>query len=362
VVDDEPIARATVEALLASEQYILNFAVDGPAAIAAVTAQRPDVILLDVMLPGMDGFTVCKQIRATAGTRHIPIIMFTSLADKQTLVQGLAAGADDFLTKPVLGVELRARVRSMLRIKSQYDELQRLLQQREDLVNMIVHDMRGPLTVLSLQVQVLQQMTGAEQVPEEPEATKTQHMQQHALDAMLRGINRLERMITDMLFMAKMDEGYVLLNKMQVDIVRLVASTAEFYSPIAEGREIELQLDLPDEPCLVELDEVLFIRVVENLINNALKFAASNTVVTLRIRPLEAPHHVRLEVVDQGPGVLPAYKERIFNKFDVVPLGQNGIPQVGLGLAYCKLIVEAHGGRISVEDNDPNGAIFCINI
>lgn len=130
IVDDEPGTRHAMEALLYQENYELLFATSGQEAISKLAELSPDVILLDVMMPGMDGFEVCQFIKSDKQWQHIPIILVTALGSKKDLVRGIDSGADDFLSKPVSGLELSARVRSMLRIKNQYDQLE---QQRKDL-------------------------------------------------------------------------------------------------------------------------------------------------------------------------------------------------------------------------------------
>jgi PAS domain S-box-containing protein len=130
IVDDEPSARDTLEAFLFQEGYDLAFAASGSEALACLDGLAPDVILLDVMMPGMDGLKVCQRLKTDKRWRHIPIILVTALDGKEDLALGLAAGADDFLSKPVNGLELRARVRSMLHIKKQHDELEMRVQER----------------------------------------------------------------------------------------------------------------------------------------------------------------------------------------------------------------------------------------
>src|SRR5262245_5502577 len=123
VVDDERTARDTLEAFLYPENYHLLFATNGFEALNCLQTFEPDVILLDVMMPGLDGYEVCQQIKANEAWRHIPLILITALNSKAEVVRGLDTGADEFLSKPVNGYELRARIRSMLRIKRQHDQL-----------------------------------------------------------------------------------------------------------------------------------------------------------------------------------------------------------------------------------------------
>jgi CheY-like chemotaxis protein len=155
VVDDEPSGFDVIEAHLFRERYDLSYASSGIKALNLIDSLEPDVILLDVMMPEMDGIEVCRHIKSDPQWQHIPIIMVTALTSKEDLARSLDAGADDFLTKPISGVELRARVRSMLRIKQQYDALEATLQLREDLSNMIVHDLRNPLTTILMSSSLL---------------------------------------------------------------------------------------------------------------------------------------------------------------------------------------------------------------
>ena len=148
IVDDEASARATLEALLLVEGYNFIFAENADKAIISLEKTLPDIILLDMMMPEMDGMELCHVIKRNKKWQHIPIILVTALDSKEDLKRGIQAGADDFLSKPVSGIELRARVKSMLRIKAQYDQLQKMMMLREELANMVVHDMRSPLCTI----------------------------------------------------------------------------------------------------------------------------------------------------------------------------------------------------------------------
>jgi two-component system sensor histidine kinase/response regulator len=139
-----------VETLLDGENYQLYYAPSGKGALDRLDSFQPDVILLDVMMPDLDGMEVCRRIKADPQWQAVPIIMVTALNATEDLARCLATGADDFISKPVNGVELRARINSMLRIKQQYDNVRALLKLREDVVNMIVHDLRNPLASIVL--------------------------------------------------------------------------------------------------------------------------------------------------------------------------------------------------------------------
>ena len=356
IVDDELSARDTLEALLYGEGYDLAFAISGQEALARLDELAPDTILLDVMMSDMDGLEVCQRLKTHEQSRHIPVILVTALSAREDMVRGLDAGADDFLSKPVNGVEMRARVRSMLRIKRQFDELQATLQLREDLANMIVHDMRNPLTAILGYSQLLKGRVTA------PKDVRGFTMIETAA-------RRLNSFTNDMLMLAKMEQGKLILNPSTVDMNELVLAVAESNNIIAQLKGIELVTDLPEESPHMSLDATLFHRVLDNLISNALRFSPAESKVTLRVECPSAPSapqspqpHARIKVLDEGPGIAEEHRDRIFDKFAVVALKKSSVPQVGLGLAFCKMVVEAHRGRIFVDANEPQGPVFTVEI
>jgi two-component system sensor histidine kinase/response regulator len=353
IVDDEPIAREVMEGLLFQEGYELTFAANGSEALSGLEERVPDVILLDVMMPGMNGFEVCRRLKTSEQWRHIPIILVTALGSKEDLVRGFEAGANDFLAKPVNELELRARVRSMLQIKQQYDEIEATLRLRDELASMIVHDMRSPLTVILGYSEML--LMNSTDAPEHIQEIEKIHSQAH----------RLNSFLNDMLMLAKMEADQPILNRSPVDVNQLVKQVVESNNVIAESRNIPLIVELPVETKQVWLDENLFQRVLDNLISNALKFSPAESTVTVQLEYPIAPTSeakFRIKVLDEGPGVSEEHRARIFHKFEIVALKGKDTPQVGLGLAFCKIVVEAHGGIIFVEANKPVGSVFTVEI
>lgn len=353
IVDDMPPVLEALASLLETENCQIVLASDGPSALARVVEHAPDIILLDVMMPGMDGYEVARRLRADARWRHIPIIFVTALDSTADLVHGLEAGADEFLSKPVNGLELRARVRSMLRLKRQYDELAANLRLREDLANMIAHDMRTPLTLI---------LSNTESLSHETALPPTL---QASLEAVGKQAQRLNAFLTDMLLLAKMEAGQLRLDYAVLDVNQLVREAAQNYLGFIQARGRKLVLELAETPCPARLDAKLLARVLDNLLSNALKFSPPGGAITMRVAggPAgEAASRVQVQVIDQGPGIPPEHRTEIFNKFSIVELKQRSLPQIGLGLAFCKLVVEAHGGQIGVEENQPQGAIFKVEL
>jgi two-component system, sensor histidine kinase and response regulator len=344
VVDDELANLEVVDLLLARENYqLLKF--DDPCVVEAAIALMPaDVILLDVMMPGIDGIELCRRLKSNPRTAHIPIIMVTALSNKENLARCLESGADDFIAKPFNGTELRARIRSSIRIKQQYDQLQTLLNQREDLANMVIHDLRNPLANILLSCQILRLYDDG-------------HNKQ--IDQIEYASHRLETMIDSLLITAKLESGKLLLQKTELDLGQLIQVTMADFQAIACQQEIKLHFEAPSSPIPLLADTTLLRRVFDNLITNALKFAPSNSTITITIA--QDQEHMTIQIKDQGRGVSPELREQIFAKFTIGEY-QPQVQQIGLGLAFCKMAIEAHEGSIAVRQNHPQGCIFTIEL
>jgi signal transduction histidine kinase len=343
------------------EGYQLNYAPSGQRAIDHLDSFQPDVILLDVMMPDLDGIEVCRRIKADAKWQMVPIIMVTALTSKEDLAQCLRTGADDFISKPVNGAELRARVYSMLRIKQQYDSVQTLLKTREDMVNMIVHDMRNPLTGILLSTHVLRS----------PKISPEKH--QEKVNQIISAGQQLESLINSLLLMGKLDSGKMVLNYTEVDLCALCQSAVEDMEAIAAQKNLTLVSKLPDPVTevqrspgvatlgssfggTVKADAAILRRVLDNLLSNAIKFSPSNAVVTLWLEYLGGGG-AKVQVVDSGPGISENLRQSIFEKYEIGTLNSD-VSQIGLGLTFCKKAIEAHHGSITIEDNHPRGTIL----
>jgi signal transduction histidine kinase len=347
IIDDEPNNFDVIEALLDSENYDLNYASSGYKALERLEIFQPDVILLDVMMPELNGIEVCKRIKANPLWKSIPIIMVTALTSKEDMARCLDAGASDFVSKPVNGLELRARIKSMIRIKQQYDDLQMLLQKQEDMVHMIVHDLRNPLTTILLSADLLSD-------PSSPESRKPEKVER-----IVRGAHRLQSLIDSLLLMAKIQAGKMVLKYTSGNLNQMCLSLIEDFKALATPKKLELCLNLPEYK-LVNLDLSVFRRILDNLLSNAIKFSPANSKITVSVEYPETGG-VNISVADMGVGISEEIRSIIFEKYEIGKVIPN-TPQLGLGLAFCKLAIEAHGGSITVLNNEPHGSIFTISI
>jgi signal transduction histidine kinase len=347
VVDDNPGNFDVIDSIFGQEDCELYYASSGKQALELMETLAVDLVLLDVMMPDMDGVEVCQRIKSNPDWPFMPVVMVTALTDKEELAFCLQAGADDFISKPVNALEIRARVRSMLRLKQQFDRLQDNLQMRQDLTHMAIHDLRNPLSTILLASEIL-------------ELTPLDDKQKQKVEQIHRNGKHLMGLVDSLLMVAKSEAGSLTLAPAAVEINALATLVVQENTMLANHRGVKLELVLPPESPLVEVDPGLFQRVLDNLVGNAIKFSLGGPVVTLR---LEYPpdKRLRLRVSDQGPGISDEQKEQIFRKFETHQVLEQ-VQQIGIGLAFCRLVVEAHQGRIWVEDNQPQGSVFVIEL
>ncbi|MGE0159883.1 MAG: response regulator [Gemmatimonadales bacterium] len=351
LVDDTAENLRLLAGMLSSRGFDVRPVTSGAEALEAVATEPPDLILLDVTMPGMNGFEVCSRLQANEEWRKIPVIFLTALTDVSDKVTGFAAGGVDYITKPFQLEEVIARVTSQLALRSARRELERTIlklreveQLRDDLVGMIVHDMRSPLTVLITQLQLLRM-----DLSDELALT---------VDDALRGARQLNDLANALLDVRRMEEGKMPLGRKRVDLSRLVTEVRDAMTTIEPDRVIEIA-ELG--PTIVDADESLLRRVIENLVSNGIKHTPGSAPVRIEVGSVNGS--VRLAVHDQGPGVPYTARERIFEKFGAVAVRlDKSYHSVGLGLAFCKLAVEAHGGTIWVEDGSPRGSVFVVQL
>jgi len=348
VVDDELENFDILEGMLLHQGYHLHYAANGIQALNFLETHQPDIILLDVMMPEIDGIDLCRRIKLNRLWCHIPIVMVTSLNSKEDLAKCLNAGANDFLSKPVTSVELCARVGSMLRIKQQHDNLQQLLQVREDVVSMIVHDLRNPLSSIIILIELLR-----------IEDSLSENVQKK-VDKIELAAHQLQLQIDSLLFIAKLESGKMVLNLSEVDLRPLCISALSNFEEIAAQKSITLVSRLPAAGGSVQVDVHIFRRILDNLLSNSIKFSPSSSKITLQAHYLKDGGAV-IQVIDNGPGVSEELKHCIFEKYEIGTLMKD-VSQTGLGLAFVKMAIEAHNGTINVENNTPRGTTFTLEL
>lgn len=359
VVDDNVANRELAVATLEDEASLDVKAVeDGARALDVLKAWHPDCVLLDVRMPGMDGFDVCRRMRALPEGSQVPILFLTAQRDLDTFDAALASGADDFLTKPVRPAELALRVQTALKVRSvrselrdqyelvrrQRDDLMRLQLQKERVSAFLVHDLKNPLNTLDL---------WAQQALKDPAlSARTGRALRHIREETLT----LTRMVVNLLDISKSEEGRLEPRCDGIELDQFFAQVFDELTLKAASHEVQLGKDIIAKQVVGDRD--LLRRVFVNLVENAIRHSPAESVVT--VTSISTPEGIRIAVADQGSGVPQTFREKIFQPF--VQLNSEAIKERtgrGLGLTFCKLAVEAHGGRISIEDGKP-GAEFVV--
>lgn len=354
VVDDEPRNVTLLQDLLESRGYTVLTAADGEQGLALARDRVPDVVLLDVMMPRLSGFDVCRRLKAEQKTAMIPVLLVTSLDARQDRLAGIDAGANDFITKPIDSGDLVLRVRNAVTTKRLHDQVATQLQQLQDLerardtlTHMVVHDLRSPLTGLRGYLDLLRTV-----------ADGNAEILEYASEAdTIAG--RLTEMVSQVLDMSRLESGQMPLSLRDTDLVALLPSAVASLGPPPSG--ITVTYHMPESPVNVSCDPDLISRVVVNLVGNAFKFTPRNGRVGVGL--VAEADRVRLTVTDNGPGIPAEFRGVIFEKFGQAPLGQAAaVRSTGLGLTFCKLAVEAHRGKIGMESAEGGGSRFWVEL
>jgi two-component system, sensor histidine kinase and response regulator len=352
LVDDSPDNLFLIQSLLLGEGYTIELAENGAEALAKIPTFKPDLLLLDAMMPVMDGYEVTRRLRQNSPYPFIPILLITAY-DQLSVARGLDIGADDFIRKPVEFDELLARVRSLLRLKHSVDERDEIARQREDFVSRLTHDLRTPLVAADRMLSLLmQEAMGpiAEEVKE-------------ALEVTSRSNQNLLTLVNTLLEVYRYEAGRKTLNFTPVALATLAQDVIEELQPLAldKGLAIEL-LHVPGEQAIVDGDRMELRRVLTNLIGNAIKFTDHGSIkVQLSTKQVRSGYVnagakvVQIQVQDTGPGIAPEEQAILFESF--VP-GQHKRSGSGLGLHLSRCIMEVHSGTITVESEVGRGSIF----
>jgi signal transduction histidine kinase len=326
----------------------------GAAALELLSRSRVDLVLLDVMMPILNGFDTCRAIKAIPRKGFLPVVLLTALSGQEDRNEGLAAGADEFLAKPIDHRELTLRVRGLLRLREQderiqthVDELQHLQVLKDDLFSLIVHDLRNPLAGVLGFLELLQLELA------DTSLTQARHNADRAADAS----RKLRDLLDEVLEVQRLEETGLPLNREPVYVVRIARDALSTLEGAAKHRHVALDLVAGSDP-VVWLDRSLMRRAFENLVANAVKFSPANDAVSVTVRTAEG--RVFVEVSDRGPGVSDSLKVQLFKKFASVDSRPSGERRrgFGLGLHLVKLVANAHGGEAFVRDNVGGGSIF----
>src|ERR1051326_8982179 len=348
VVDDTPANLHLLAGMLKERGYRVRPVLSGPEALEAAQRISPDLILLDINMPEMDGYQVCQRLKTNPKLRDIPVVFISALHETLDKIKAFDAGGVDYLTKPFQIEEVDARVHIHLELRRQQKELQDIYQRlkeleavRDSLSHMVVHDMRSPLAAILMSFELLEEL-----IPPANVECSTLLSQGRA------NATRLAEMTSQVLDMSRLEAGQMPVNKTESNLVQTARDALNSLGLLAAKQRLRLDCG---EPIIAVFDHALCRRVIVNLLGNALKFTPPQGEVILGVSSAEGM--ARVTIADNGPGIAPQYHQKIFEKFGQVD-GEKKRLGTGLGLTFCKLAVEAQGGAIGLESELGKGSTF----
>ena len=355
IVDDLATERNLLCKLLERQGHEVLQASDGKEALHIAHTKAPDAILLDIMMPGIDGLEVCRRIKIDPVTSAIPVIIVTVLTDREHKLAGIEAGADDFLNKPVDTHELILRVRSAVRTKKLIDRtradsnrLRRTEDLKDNLMHMMVHDMRAPLMVVKGYLDLLR---------DDAEEGLTEDERSEYLDEALVDTATLVRMTNTLYDISALENGTAQLDIDEHNLTPLAQAALCSLGPMRDNAQIEF--DAPDDAVLAAVDATMIERMVANLLGHAFRHTPSDNVVRMTLA--DDVHQVTLTIQDGGVTIPAEERANVLVKFGQADAWKRKkVFAVGLSLAFAKLAVEAHGGSIDLTAPNDSGNLFTI--
>ncbi|MBE8991235.1 hybrid sensor histidine kinase/response regulator [Nostoc sp. LEGE 12450] len=344
-VDDVFDNLLVLEAVLEDEGYEISLVEDSKIALAMVEESPPDIILLDVMMPEIDGYEFTRRIRQNPALPFIPILLLTAHY-QSSVVEGLDAGADDFIRKPFDPDELHARVRSLLRLKHSIDERDQMANLRADFVSRFTHDLRIPLVASNRVLKLLLEGRFCEVSPQ----------LQEIIDTMIGSNQDLLEMVNTLLEVYRHEAGCKTLKIAPCNIEELVSEVSQELTPLAEEKGLALNIERDETASTVMGDRLELRRVLTNIIGNAIKFTDKGSV---DIRCHLTPADVTIDIQDTGPGISKQDQAILFERFRQ---GKHQRSGSGLGLYLSRCIIEAHQGTIDVTSEPGQGSTFTIRL
>lgn len=390
IIEDSRTQARKLTDLFAAQGFEVEVAHDGPSGIAACKARLPDFVVSDVVMPGCDGFEVCRQLRSDPATAKVPFMLLTSLGDPLDVLRALAAGADNFATKPYRDADILARVQRLisghianesgeLRIHSELiavtasrqtmlevlfsaledasarnaeleasrAALERASAARDEMLGIVAHELRAPITSLALRAQLASRKKSAAWPVE---ATSM-------IEGVERSTSRMLRIIGDLLQVTQLEAGSFAIDAQMGDlaeVAREVVARATGAHP-----EFSIQLVSP-EHVLLRCDAARIEQVLINLVGNAIKYSGERRRVTVEM--VRSETSITTRVSDSGIGIPPEQLPRVFERFYRTQEGKQAAAGTGLGLYVSRRLVELHGGTIHAESTPGEGSTFTFTL
>ncbi len=353
IVDDNSQNLQVIGEILKS-RFRIAMARSGKQTLSLLEDIRPDLILLDVMMPEMDGYELCAQIKTKKELREIPVIFVTARREVDNLVKGFQVGGVDYITKPVDKLELLSRVNNHIDlykakevIRRQSADLARLNSVKDRLFSIVSHDLRGPVANLKMFVSAI--ASGTMDI-DDPEIFET----------FSSTLDDTYNLIDNLLIWSRQQQDKIELMRNKLNLFYLVKENMSLYSSAAKNKGVKIINDL-DENLEIMADENMIKTVIRNLLNNAVKFTSKGDTITAGY--LREKNALTVYIEDTGIGMPAEAAATLFDdEARLITEGTNREKGSGLGLSICKTFVEEHGGRIWVESEEGKGSRFSFTL
>jgi len=347
VADDMAISRLPLCAMVSALGHEVISVEGGAAAVEQVVHHAPDLLLLDLWMPDMDGFEVIGQVRSAVTHRWLPVIVISSLEGDEHFIEALRRGADDYLSRPINPALLEAKLRHYARVLGLQSERQRLDRMKDEFLATVSHELRTPLTsILGALGLLASGAAGALPKAALPLA-----------EVAKRNGERLSHLIDDILDLTKLEGNKMVLQLRRCSLEALLGEAVAANQAYAERAGVRLQTDLATSTPEARLDPERFLQIMANLLSNAIKHSAAGDVVMVKL--LVKGAQLQVLVQDRGPGIDPQFRQKMFEKFSQADSSdrraQGG---TGLGLYITRILVERMGGRVWVDSVHGQGATF----
>jgi two-component system sensor histidine kinase/response regulator len=352
IVDDVPGNLQVLIHILKQEEYRIAAAGNGHQALDMIPAARPDLVLLDIMMPGMDGYEVCRQLKTNPAAADIPIIFLTAKAETADIVKGFELGAVDYVTKPFNPAELLVRVKTHLELKFSREKLTDLIAARDKFFSIIAHDLRNPVQNLILSSELLRSSYDSFD-----EAERMDYIQ-----GINNSANHISSLLETLLDWSRVQSGTMELYREKIDITSLAADNIDLLKENAVKKNITVSSQIPANTYAFA-DKNMIGTVIRNLISNAVKFTNPGGEVKITAIPASTGNSIEITVSDNGIGIKEENIAGLF-RIDVQKKTRGTAKEkgTGLGLLLCKEFIEKNKGSIKVVSTPGKGSDFTFTL
>ncbi|WP_421919804.1 hybrid sensor histidine kinase/response regulator [Marinifilum sp.] len=357
VVDDNPNNLKIVALTLRELHFKIVIATNGKNALNLVERTQPDLILLDVMMPKMDGFEVCKILKSDPKNKNLPIIFLTAVGEKSKIVKGFELGGVDYITKPFNKEELIIRIKTHLELKFTRDELQKttdhlseLNELKDKMFSVIGHDLRSPLGNIKMTLDLLSKGLF--------EYNSTDYKE--TMSTLVQSSEEVSELLENLLGWAKSQSGILLYHPEDISVNNLIESTYFMFKGNFTHKNISFETSF-QENLNVHTDAYMLKMIIKNIISNAIKFTPNGGNVKLHAKAINGD--VNIVISDNGVGIPPKDIPKLFDeKEHVSTYGTNGESGSGLGLKVANGFAKKINGRILIESKVEKGSKFTLQI